>query len=95
MLTLVIMVQLWKLPESKAWNPDDWLQANGHKVDEAGTAPNPAPAPSSAGKAEGTTRRGTVIRHSSNAETLAAAIVEKDIAQSKAAAKSTGTVSSA
>ncbi len=89
-LTSVVILQLWKLPQSKAWNPDDWLQAKGHKVDEAAPAPTPTPAPSSAGKAEGTTRRGTVIRHSSNADTLAAAIVEKDIAQSKAAAKSTG-----
>lgn len=82
---------MWKLPESKAWTAEEWLQAKGHKVDEAGPTPAPAPAASvPAVKAEGTTRRGTVIRPSSAANTPAAAIVERDIASAKPAAKPTG-----
>ena len=85
-------LQVWKLPESKAWTAEEWLQAKGHKVDEAaGVAATPAAAPvAPAVKVEGTTRRGTVIRPSSAANTPAAAIVERDIASAKAPAKPTG-----
>lgn len=79
------------MPESRAWTAEEWLQAKGHKVDEAAPTATPAPAaPLPAVKAEGTTRRGTVIRPSSAANTPAAAIVERDIASAKPAAKPTG-----
>ena len=81
---------MWKLPESKAWTADEWLQAKGHKVEEAAPSATPAPAAAPAVKAEGTTRRGTVIRPSSAANTPAAAIVERDTASAKPAAKPTG-----
>ena len=93
--SVLTLLQVWKLPESKAWTAEEWLQAKGHKLDEAAptatATATPAPAPSlPAVKAEGTTRRGTVIRPSSAANTPAAAIVERDIASTKPAAKPTG-----
>ena len=85
-------MQVWKLPESKAWTAEEWLQAKGHKMDEAAPAATPAPAATApAVKVEGTTRRGTVIRPSSAANTPAAAIVERDIASAKPLVKPTGT----
>ena len=78
---------MWKLLESKAWAAEEWLHGKGHKaIDLADGAATPAAAPlAPAVKVEGTTRRGTVIRPSSAANTPAAAIVEMDIANAKAA----------
>ncbi len=75
--------QVWKLPESKAWGPDEWLVAKGHQVEEAGATPAAEPTPSV--KLEGTTRRGSLIRQSS-APTPAA----QEAAQAKAGSKPAG-----
>ena len=78
-------MQVWKLPESKAWSPDEWLVAKGHQVEEAGGTPAAEPTPSV--KLEGTTRRGSLIRQSS-APTPAA----QETAQAKAGGKAAGTL---
>ena len=76
-------MQVWKLPESKAWSPDEWLVAKGHQVEEAAATPAAEPTPSV--KLEGTTRRGSLIRQSS-APTPAA----QEAAQAKAGGKAAG-----
>ncbi len=81
-------MQVWKLPESKAWSPDEWMVAKGHQVEEAGAAPAAEPTPSV--KLEGTTRRGSLIRQSS-ASTPAAPVAAHDAAQAKAGGKAAGT----
>lgn len=81
-------MQVWKLPESKAWSPDEWLVAKGHQVEEAAATPAAEPTPSV--KLEGTTRRGSLIRQSS-APTPAPAATQ-DAAQAKAGAKAAGTL---
>ncbi|DBA76675.1 TPA: hypothetical protein ACH3X2_008711 [Trebouxia sp. C0005] len=78
--------KVWKLPESKAWSPDEWLVAKGHQVEEAAATPAAEPTPSV--KLEGTTRRGSLIRQSS-APTPAPAATQ-DAAQAKAGAKAAG-----
>ena len=80
--------QVWKLPESKAWSPDEWLMAKGHQGDGAAATPAAEPPPSV--KLEGTTRRGSLIRQSS-ASTPAAPVAAHDAAQAKAGGKAAGT----
>ena len=82
-------MQVWKLPESKAWSPNEWLVAKGHQVEEAGATPAAEPTPSV--KFEGTTRRGSLIRQSS-APTPAASAAAQDAAQAKAGGKAAGTL---
>ena len=82
-------MQVWKLPESKAWSPDEWLVAKGHQVEEAGATPAAEPTPSD--QLGGTTRRGSLIRQSS-APTPAAPAVAQDAAQAKAGGKAAGTL---
>jgi len=78
-------MQIWKLPESKAWSPDEWLVDKGHQVEEAAATPAADPTPSV--KLEGTTRRVSLIRQSS-APTPAA----QEAAQAKTSGKAAGTL---
>ncbi|DBA81836.1 TPA: hypothetical protein ACH3X1_007555 [Trebouxia sp. C0004] len=79
--------KVWKLPDSKAWSPDEWLVAKGHQVEEA--AATPAADPTASVKLEGTTRRGSLIRQS-NAPTPATPAAAQDAAQAKAGGKAAG-----
>ena len=79
---------------SKAWTPEEWLLAKGHKVEEAGPTPSGASMPSA--KPEGTTRRGSLLRQSSTGTSAAAtaagaaATAAQDAAQPKADGKAAG-----